>query len=67
MVNGIIDGQVYDGVDALLNSLPHIRSGAMRALAIMSQERDAGAAGRADRGRAHRGLRGQRTWNGVEI
>jgi tripartite-type tricarboxylate transporter receptor subunit TctC len=39
MVTGIISGQVHAGVDALPNSLPHIRSGSMRALAIMSRAR----------------------------
>jgi tripartite-type tricarboxylate transporter receptor subunit TctC len=39
MLTGIISGQVQAGVDALPNSLPHIRSGSVRALAIMSRAR----------------------------
>ena len=39
MVTDIISGRVQAGVDALPNSLPHIRSGSMRALAILSRAR----------------------------
>src|SRR4029453_1568849 len=39
MLTDVISGQVDAGVDALPNSLPHIRSGAVRALAILSRER----------------------------
>ncbi len=41
MLTDVISGQVHAGVDALPNSLPHIRSGAVRALAILSRERTA--------------------------
>jgi tripartite-type tricarboxylate transporter receptor subunit TctC len=39
MVPDIISGRVQAGVDALPNSLPHIMSGSMRALAILSKAR----------------------------
>ena len=39
MITDIISGRVQAGVDALPNSLPHIRSGSMRALAVMSRAR----------------------------
>ena len=39
MVTAIIAGQVQAGVDALPNSLPHIKSGSMRALAVLSRTR----------------------------
>jgi tripartite-type tricarboxylate transporter receptor subunit TctC len=39
MVPDIISGRVQAGVDALPNSLPHIRSGSMRALAVLSKTR----------------------------
>ena len=35
----LISGRVQAGVDALPNSLPHIRSGSVRALAVMSRAR----------------------------
>jgi tripartite-type tricarboxylate transporter receptor subunit TctC len=39
MVTDIIGGRVQAGIDALPNSLPHIQSGAMRALAITGSTR----------------------------
>ena len=39
MVTDIIGGRVQAGIDALPNSLPHIQSGAMRALAITGPTR----------------------------
>ncbi len=39
MLTDLISGRIQAGVDALPNSLPHIRSGAVRALAVMSQAR----------------------------
>jgi len=39
MVPDIIAGRVQAGVDALPNSLPHIRAGAMRALAVLPAKR----------------------------
>jgi tripartite-type tricarboxylate transporter receptor subunit TctC len=41
MVTDIIGGNVQAGIDALPNSLPHIRSGAMRALALTGPARSA--------------------------
>jgi len=39
MVPDIIAGRVQAGIDALPNSLPHIRAGSLRALAVMSAKR----------------------------
>jgi tripartite-type tricarboxylate transporter receptor subunit TctC len=39
MVTDIIAGRIQAGVDALPNSLPHIRSGSMRALAVLPAKR----------------------------
>ena len=39
MVTDLISGRVQAGIDALPNSLPHIRSGAVRALAVLSTAR----------------------------
>ena len=39
MITDLIAGQVQGAVDALPNSLPHIRSGAVRALALLSESR----------------------------
>jgi tripartite-type tricarboxylate transporter receptor subunit TctC len=39
MVTDIIGGRVQAGIDALPNSLPHIRSGAIRALAMTGATR----------------------------
>ena len=41
MVTDLISGRVQAGIDALPNSLPHIRSGALRALAITGAARSA--------------------------
>jgi tripartite-type tricarboxylate transporter receptor subunit TctC len=40
MLNDMITGRIQAGVDALPNSLPHIRSGAVRGLAVMSADRN---------------------------
>jgi tripartite-type tricarboxylate transporter receptor subunit TctC len=40
MLTDLITGRIQAGMDALPNSLPHIRSGAVRALAVMSPERN---------------------------
>jgi tripartite-type tricarboxylate transporter receptor subunit TctC len=40
IITDLISGRVQAGMDALPNSLPHIRSGAVRALAVMSSERN---------------------------
>src|SRR5215475_8365346 len=39
MVTDLIGGQVQAGIDALPNSLPHLRSGALRALALTGPNR----------------------------
>ena len=39
MMTDMIPGRIQAGIDALPNSLPHIRSGAVRALAVMSTAR----------------------------
>jgi tripartite-type tricarboxylate transporter receptor subunit TctC len=41
MVTDLIGGRVQAGIDALPNSLPHIRSGALRALAMTGPARSA--------------------------
>jgi tripartite-type tricarboxylate transporter receptor subunit TctC len=41
MVTDLIGGRVQAGIDALPNSLPHIRSGALRALAVTGAARSA--------------------------
>jgi tripartite-type tricarboxylate transporter receptor subunit TctC len=41
MVTDLIGGRVEAGIDALPNSLPHIRSGALRALAVTGPSRSA--------------------------
>ena len=40
IITDLISGRVQAGMDALPNSLPHIRSGAVRALAVMSPRRN---------------------------
>ena len=39
MLVDMISGRIQAGVDALPNSLPHIKSGAVRALGVLSQAR----------------------------
>jgi tripartite-type tricarboxylate transporter receptor subunit TctC len=39
MVTDLISGRIQAGIDALPNSLPHIRSGSIRALALLSAKR----------------------------
>jgi tripartite-type tricarboxylate transporter receptor subunit TctC len=39
MLTDLISGRVQAGVDALPNSLPHIKAGAVRALAVLSADR----------------------------
>jgi tripartite-type tricarboxylate transporter receptor subunit TctC len=40
IMTDMISGRIAAGMDALPNSLPHIRSGAVRALALMSSQRN---------------------------
>ena len=56
----LISGQVHVMFDNMPSSLPHIRAGTLRALAVTTAQRSAGAARRADRRRDGAGLRGQR-------
>ena len=58
IITDLISGRVQAGVDALPNSLPHIRSGAVRALAMMSPAAQSGTSRRADHRRDHPGSRG---------
>jgi tripartite-type tricarboxylate transporter receptor subunit TctC len=39
MMTDLMPGRIHAGVDALPNQLPHIKSGAVRALAVMSTAR----------------------------
>jgi tripartite-type tricarboxylate transporter receptor subunit TctC len=39
MLNDLMSGRVQAGIDALPNSLPHIKAGAVRALAVLSEAR----------------------------
>ena len=41
MVTDLLSGRIQAGIDALPNSLPHIRSGGIRALAVLSARRSA--------------------------
>ncbi len=40
IITDMISGRIQAGMDALPNSLPHIRAGAVRALAVMSPQRN---------------------------
>ncbi len=64
MITDIISGRVQAGVDALPNSLPHIRSGSMRALAVMSRTRTPALPDTPTIGETIAGLEAT-TWNGV--
>jgi tripartite-type tricarboxylate transporter receptor subunit TctC len=39
MLTDLLSGRIQAGIDALPNSLPHIRSGGVRALAVLSAKR----------------------------
>ena len=58
MVTDLISGRIQAGVDALPNSLPHIRSGSMRALAILSRARTPALPDVPTMGETDPGLRG---------
>ncbi len=64
MVTDIISGRIQAGVDALPNSLPHIRSGSMRALAILSRARTPALPDVPTMGELIPGFEAT-TWNGV--
>ena len=58
MLTDLLSGRIQAGVDALPNSLPHIKSGGVRALAVLSAKRTPALARRADHGRDHCRFRG---------
>ena len=45
IITDLIAGRIQAGMDALPNSLPHIRSGTVRALAVMSPQRNSAVPG----------------------
>jgi tripartite-type tricarboxylate transporter receptor subunit TctC len=64
MLVDLISGRIQAGVDALPNSLPHIRGGAVRALAVMSQQRTPALPDVPTMGEVIPGFEAA-TWNGV--
>ena len=64
MLVDMISGRIQAGVDALPNSLPHIRGGAVRALAVMSQKRTPALPDVPTMGEVIPGFEAA-TWNGV--
>ena len=64
MLVDLISGRIQAGVDALPNSLPHIRGGAVRALAVMSQKRTPALPDVPTMGEVIPGFEAA-TWNGV--
>ena len=59
-ITDLISGRIQAGIDALPNSLPHIRSGAVRALAVMSPQRNPAVPDVPTMQRDHSGPRDQR-------
>jgi tripartite-type tricarboxylate transporter receptor subunit TctC len=66
MVPDIIAGRVQAGVDALPNSLPHIRAGAMRALAVLPAKRSSAIPDVPTIGETFPGLEVS-TWSGIGV
>jgi tripartite-type tricarboxylate transporter receptor subunit TctC len=66
MVTDIIAGRVQAGVDALPNSLPHIRAGSMRALAVLPAKRSAALPDVPTIGETIPGLEVS-TWSGIGV
>jgi len=64
MLVDLISGRIQAGVDALPNSLPHIRGGAVRALAVMSHKRTPALPDVPTMGEVIPGFEAA-TWNGV--
>jgi tripartite-type tricarboxylate transporter receptor subunit TctC len=64
MVTDLLAGRVQAGIDALPNSLPHIRSGGVRALALLSIKRSAAVPDLPTIGETIPGLE-VTTWSGV--
>ena len=60
IITDMISGRIQAGMDALPNSLPHIRSGAVRALAVHVAAAQPRGPRRADHRRDHSGPRDQR-------
>ncbi len=66
MVTDIIAGRIQAGVDALPNSLPHIRAGTMRALAVLPSARSAAVPDVPTIGETIPGLEVS-TWSGIGV
>src|SRR5262249_5626230 len=66
MVTDLIAGRVQAGIDALPNSLPHIRAGSMRALAVLPTARSAAIPDVPTIGEAIPGLEVS-TWSGIGV
>jgi tripartite-type tricarboxylate transporter receptor subunit TctC len=66
MVTDIIAGRIQAGVDALPNSLPHIRAGSMRALAVLPVKRSAAIPDVPTIGESIPGL-DVSTWSGIGV
>ena len=59
-ITDMLGGQVQVIFDNMPSVIPHVKSGGLRALAVTTATRSAGAARRADRRRDREGLRGER-------
>jgi len=66
MVTDLIAGRIQAGVDALPNSLPHIRAGSIRALAVLPSARSAAIPDVPTIGEAIPGLEVS-TWSGIGV
>jgi tripartite-type tricarboxylate transporter receptor subunit TctC len=66
MITDLISGRVQAGVDALPNSLPHIRAGSMRALAVLPVKRSAAIPDVPTIGESIPGLEVS-TWSGIGV
>jgi tripartite-type tricarboxylate transporter receptor subunit TctC len=66
MVTDLISGRIQAGVDALPNSLPHIRAGSIRALAVLPVKRSAAIPDVPTIGESIPGLEVS-TWSGIGV
>src|SRR5262249_41524667 len=66
MVTDLLGGQVQASIDALPNVLPHIRRGALRALAVVASKRSDALPGVPTVGETVRGYE-MDTWTGVGV
>ena len=66
MVTDLLGGRVQAGIDALPNSLPHIRAGSLRALAVLSAKRSAAVPDVPTIGESIPGLE-VGTWTGIGV